>query len=255
MKRLDARISFTSSEPSDARPEPTGVWTPISRPALQDEVAARIRQMIEDGALLPGSRIPERQLCAQLGVSRTPLREAFQTLGAEGLIELQPRRGAIVKRLKPDEIDHMFQVLEELEGLAGELACTLMTEEALLAIEALHEKLMTAYKRRSRAQFFKVNQEIHGNIVAAAGNPILAQVCEGLGGQIRCIRYMSQITDAQWAIAVGQHETIMRSMKARDGKAVRSMLREHLRTKRQRVKALLADVGRPKTSPGVRHGS
>lgn len=215
----------------------------IVRPALQDEVAARIRSMIEDGALLPGNRIPERQLCAQLGVSRTPLREAYQTLGAEGLIELQPRRGAIVKLLKPDEIDHMFQVLEELEGLAGELACTLMPQESLAQLGDLHARMMSAYKRRNRSEFFRINQEIHGKIVGGAGNPILSRVCEALGGQIRCIRYMSQITDAQWKVAAEQHEGIMRSLEARDAKAVRNLLQDHLRTKRQRVKILLADIG------------
>lgn len=174
--------------------EPPG-WARIQRPALQDEVVARIRRMIDDGSLLPGSRIPERQVCERLGVSRTPLREAFQVLASQGLIELQPRRGAVVKRLRPDEIDHMFEVLAALEGLAGELACELMSEEQLARIARLHAKMMAAYKRRSRPRFFEINQEIHEEIVKASGNPVLARVYEGLSGQIRRIRYMPQITD------------------------------------------------------------
>ncbi len=215
-------------------------WTPIQRPALQDEVVARIKQMIEDGTLLPGSRIPERQLCTQLGVSRTPLREAFQVLGAQGLIELQPRRGAVVKRLKPDEVDHMFEVLEVLEGLAAELACELMPQESLARIEALHDRMMAAYRRRNRARFFAINQEIHEEIVKASGNPVLVRVCEGLGGQVRRIRYMPQITEEQWRIAAEQHEAIMGALKSRNRKALGRVLRNHLRTKRERVKSLLA---------------
>lgn len=213
---------------------------PITRPALQDEVIARIRKMIEDGTLLPGSRIPERQLCTKLGVSRTPLREAFHVLGTQGLIELQPRRGAVVKRLKPDEIDHMFEVMEALEGLAGELACELMSDEALAQIAALHQKMMSAYRRRQRARFFELNQRIHERIVKASGNPILERVYEGLSGQVRRIRYMPQITDAQWKIAADEHEAIMKALKARSKKALAKILREHLRTKRERVKGLLA---------------
>ena len=98
---------------------------------------ARIKLLIEQGVLMPGSRIPERQLCAQLGISRTPLREAFRILAAAGLLEVQPRRGATVKRLRPDEIDHMFEVLEALEGVAGELACERMSDDELAAVVAL----------------------------------------------------------------------------------------------------------------------
>lgn len=220
---------------------PSVAWAPIRRPALQDEVVARIRRMIDDGTLLPGSRIPERQVCERLGVSRTPLREAFRVLASQGLIELQPRRGAVVKRLKPDEIDHMFEVLAALEGLAGELACALMTDVQLARIGELHEKMMAAYKGRRRARFFEVNQVIHEEIVKASGNPILERVYEGLSGQIRRIRYMPRITDAQWRLAAKEHAAIMDALKARDGATVSSALREHIHTKRERVKALLAD--------------
>jgi len=212
----------------------------IVRPALQDEVVARIKQMIEDGALLPGSRVPERDICEQLGVSRTPLREAFRMLAAEGLIELEPRRGAVVKRLKADEINHMFEVLEVLEGLAGELACELMSDSELAQLESLHAKMMAAYKRRNRARFFELNQEIHERIVAAAGNPVLQRVYSGLSGQIRRIRYMPQITDAQWKLAAGEHAGIIKALKSRNRRAMGRLLREHLQTKRERVKALLA---------------
>ncbi len=109
--------------------------TPIVVPALQQEIITRIKQLIDDGVLLPGSRIPERQLCAQLGVSRTPLREAFHVLASQGLLEVQPRRGARVKKLDPKDVDHMFQVLDALEGLAGELACERMSDQQLAAIE------------------------------------------------------------------------------------------------------------------------
>jgi DNA-binding GntR family transcriptional regulator len=213
---------------------------PIARPALQDEVVARIKRMIENGTLLPGSRIPERQLCAQLGVSRTPLREAFQVLSARGILELQPRRGAVVRRLPPEEVDQMFEVLEVLEALAAERACVVMSDEALARIRSLHERMMTAYRARSRTRFFALNEEIHDEIVRASGNPVLVRVCASLGDQVRRIRYMSQITDAQWKIAVREHEAIMKALEERDARAAEKVLREHLRTKRSRVKGLLA---------------
>src|SRR5574340_272515 len=214
-------------------------WTPIVRPALQEEVVARIKQLIEDGVLMPGSRIPERQLCGQLGISRTPLREAFRVLAAAGYLELQPHRGATVKKLQPDEIDHMFEVLETLEGMAGELACDRISDKELSEIEELHRKMTSCYTRRHQRSFFEINQEIHERIVKAAANPILTRVYEGLSGQIRRIRYMAKSTDAQWAIATREHEAIMKALKARNKRALGTILRAHLKNKRQRVKSLL----------------
>lgn len=220
-------------------PSPAAL-APIVRPALQEEIVARIRQMIDDGALLPGARIPERQLCAQLGVSRTPLREAFRVLAADGILELAPRRGATVRKLEPDDVNHMFEVVEVLEALAGELACQVLSEEELAAIESLHERMMAAYARRDRRRFFTINQEIHERIVAGSGNPVLARVYAGLSGQTRRIRYMPRITEEQWRVAAKEHAEIMKALKARDAEGLGRTLRKHLRTKRERVKGLLA---------------
>ncbi len=213
---------------------------PIARLALRDEVVSQLKQMIDDGILIAGSRLPERRLCAQLGVSRTPLREAFRVLVSEGVLEVQPHRGATVKKLKAEDIDHMFQVLEVLEALAGELACVAMTDEELAQIERLHERMMKAFQQRDRRTFFKLNQQIHEAVVRAARNPALSKVYEGLSGQIRRIRYMAGNTDSQWVVAAEEHEKIMRALKDRNGKALQNLLRAHLRHKRERVKALLA---------------
>lgn len=223
----------------NVRPGHSQYWAPIVRPGLQEEVVARIKQLIEDGVLMPGSRIPERQLCGQLGISRTPLREAFHVLAAAGLLEVQPRRGATVKRLQPDEIDHMFEVLETLEGMAGELACDRMSDKDLSEVEELHKKMMSCYRQRHQRRFFEINQEIHERIVKAAANPVLTRVYEGLSGQIRRIRYLGKSTDAQWAVAAKEHEAIMEALKARNKRTLGTILRAHLRNKRQRVKSLL----------------
>jgi DNA-binding GntR family transcriptional regulator len=216
-------------------------WRPIIRPALQEEVVARIRKLIEDGVLMPGDRIPERQLCAQLGISRTPLREAFRVLATAGLLELQPRRGATVKRLQPADINHMFEVLEALEGIAGELACERMSEKELAGVEELHKKMMNYYKTRNQRRFFAINQEIHERIVKGAANPVLTQLYEGLSGQTRRIRYLGKSTNEQWAVAADEHQRLMLALRRRDKKAVGAILREHLTNKRERVKVLLAE--------------
>src|SRR5699024_7083655 len=95
----------------------------IRQSFLYDEAARRIRTMIPDGQLEPGTRVPERQLCERFGISRTPLREALKVLAAEGFVELLPNRGARVVRLSRRMLEDTFDVMSALEALSGELAC------------------------------------------------------------------------------------------------------------------------------------
>jgi len=168
------------------------------------------------------------------------MREALRALAAEGLLEIQAHRGASVRKFKPDDIDHMFQVLEVLEALAGELACEAMTPEELSEMERLHERMMKAYRRHDRRTFFKINQQIHELLVSAAHNPALTRIYEGLSGQTRRIRFMANSSDVEWSVAAEEHEKIMVALKSRRTEAVPLLLRTHLRHKRERVKTLLA---------------
>jgi DNA-binding FadR family transcriptional regulator len=81
-------------------------------PGLTSVVTARLRQMITEGLLAPGTRLNERILCEQLTVSRTPLRESLKTLAVEGLVELLPNRGAIVAQISIKEIEQTFEVMK-----------------------------------------------------------------------------------------------------------------------------------------------
>lgn len=212
---------------------------PVSRAALPNKVIVRLRQMIDEGVLIPGSRVPERRLCEQFGVSRTPMREALRALAGEGLLEIRAHRGATVRKFRPEEVDHIFQVLEVLEALAGELACGAMTPDELKEMERLHERMMKAHHRRDRRTFFKLNQEIHELLVLAAHNPPLTKIYNGLSGQTRRIRFMANCSEVEWSVAAQDHEKIIDALRSRCADAVQAILRVHLRHKRERVKVLL----------------
>ena len=108
--------------------------------SLHDELVERLRELIVESTLEPGVRVPERELCERFAVSRTPLREALKVLASEGLLELLPHRGAQVTRLTAADLDEMFPVMGALEALAGELACTWITE-AEMAAEMVGDRL------------------------------------------------------------------------------------------------------------------
>ena len=95
----------------------------ITNRSLHDQVVSKVRDLIIEGTLEPGSRIDEARLIDELGVSRTPFREALRTLAAEGLVIIRPSKGAVVRKLTPQDVFSMLEVLAHLEKLAGKLTC------------------------------------------------------------------------------------------------------------------------------------
>ena len=214
----------------------------IARRLLHEDVADRLRDLIVQGDLAPGSRLNERVLCGQLQLSRTPLREAFKTLASEGLVTLHPDRGASVTPLTVELVRHMFEVMGALEALAGELACRNSTDAQLNEIRALHYQMLVHHARGELAEYFRYNQQIHNKIVEASGNPVLAQTYRGLNAHVRRARYMANLSVERWDRAVKEHEGILNALSARDGALLQSLLREHLG---QKMLAVLAALAKP----------
>jgi DNA-binding transcriptional regulator YhcF (GntR family) len=129
--------------------------------SLHDEILTRLRDHIVEGNIPDGGRVPERQLCEMLGISRTPLREALKVLASEGLVELLPNRGARVRQLSEHDLAELFDVMGGLEGLAGRLACENITDAEIAEIERLHYEMYGFYLRRDMHGYFRINQLIH----------------------------------------------------------------------------------------------
>src|SRR4030081_1323612 len=109
--------------------------------SLHDETLTRLRDHIVEGNIPDGGRVPERQLCEMLGISRTPLREALKVLASEGLVELLPNRGARVRQLSERDLGELFDVMGGLEGLAGRLACENISDAEIAEIERMHYEI------------------------------------------------------------------------------------------------------------------
>jgi DNA-binding GntR family transcriptional regulator len=181
-----------------------------------------------EGDLPEGSRIVERELCAQLGVSRTPLREAFKVLAAEDLVAILPNRGAVVTRLGPREARDMLRVIGRLEALAGELAAAHASDDEIRAVRALHDRMIEHYNRRERMEYFRLNQEIHLEIVRLTRNEVLRTAHARLHAPMKRIRFRGNDIPENWAVAVADHEDIMDALERRDGKRLAAALQRHL---------------------------
>lgn len=212
---------------------------PIQRPSLHQEVVARIREMIYEGVLVAGERVPEKALCQRLAISRTPLREALKVLASEGLVELLPNRGARIATLTVEAVDEMFPVMGALEAVAGELACARITDVEIDEVRTLHYQMAIHHKKAELKEYFALNQRIHGKILAAASNPTLAALYGNLTARIRMARYVANLSRERWNQAMAEHEQILAALAKRDSGKLAAVLRAHLKNTCETVKEVI----------------
>lgn len=217
----------------------------IPRAGLHAQVASRLRQMLVEGAIAPGAKLNERELCELLQVSRTPLREAIKMLAAEGLVELVPHRGAIAVALDEQAVRDTFEVMGGLEALSGELAAERITDDELAEIRAMHYEMLAAYTRRDLSAYYRLNAQIHRAINAAAKNPVLSATYDRINARLQNLRFRSNQDGAKWKHAVREHEQMLEALGARDPVAMRRVLASHLKNKLDVVLELLQQQQAP----------
>lgn len=205
--------------------------TSIDRTSLHEELTDRLRTMIVEGVLPDGEKVPERELCEKLGVSRTPMREALKVLAADGLLTLEPNRGARVRAITLEDLEQVFPLMGALEALAGELACRNISEPQLVELRQTHQIMLEHFRREDMSGYFKHNQRIHELIMEAASNPTLATTYRSLAIRVRRARYLANMSKDRWQQAVNEHEEIMEALEQRDGDRLGAILKRHLENK------------------------
>jgi DNA-binding GntR family transcriptional regulator len=204
---------------------------PIARLTLPEAAAERLRGLIIEGDLAPGARLNERELSERLGVSRTPLREAFRMLAADGLLVQLPNRGAQVVALSPDDVRHAFEVMASLESLSGELAAQRVTEVDIAQMRGMQAEMEAAHAQHDLPAYYRINRAIHDRINAIAGNPILTQTFRTLNMRLHALRFRSNLVADKWDRAVVEHRCMIDALAARDGARLRDILSRHLKSK------------------------
>lgn len=207
---------------------------------LHAAVVAQLQRMIVEGVLAPGTRLNERLLCDKLGVSRTPLREAFRVLAARGLVSLLPNRGAIVLQLSTHDIAETFEVISGLEAMSGELACARITDAEVNEIRALHFEMLACHAKRDLPGYYRLNHLIHDAINRAARNDVLRQTYTTINSRLQALRFRSNFDRDKWDDAVREHCQMIEALDARDGPRLAAVLRAHVLKKCACVLALQA---------------
>lgn len=225
--------------PSQA-PSPNTQATTAARAAnLADELIVRIRRAIYQGVYVPGQRLVEADLIEHFKTSRGPAREALRRLSAEGIVQLVPNRGAMVRRLGIKEMDDLFRIREALEGLAARLAAERLAdpkvrprfEKALKAIDVgTLDELPEAFGER--------NRRFHQLIFDFADNEQLLRSLQQMQLPLMRLQVRASIDRSFREHSVREHEDVARALLAADPDRAELAMRAHLRGARQRVVAL-----------------
>jgi DNA-binding GntR family transcriptional regulator len=235
-KRLEER---QKERKLDAHSMDGPLLRPFKRVSLHAELLERLRDLIIEGTLAPGSKINELQLCQKLGVSRTPLREAIKSLSSEGLIELVAGRGALIKTLSRRDVQEMLAVLSTLEVMAGRLACRNATKKQIEHLRTLHDKMMGCYKQGDRLEYYKHNQAIHSLIVQLSGSQFLASLHDTIQSRLKRIRFLGNEEPAEWQGAVAEHQEMIKAFEAQNEDHLVAVLARHLERTWDRVQSVL----------------
>ena len=220
---------------SSPQTEPVPSSEAVDRRTLPATIADRLREMIIEGELAADTRLNERALCDRLQVSRTPLREAFRLLAADGLVRIQPNRGAHVVALSEKDIRESFEVMGALEALSGELACQRITDQEIAEIKALTYEMQACHARQNLSSYYHVNRAIHDRINGAGHNDLLSQVYKNINLRLQNLRFRSNLNHDKWDRAMQEHLEMADALASRDGPRLAQIMREHLRRKGEAV--------------------
>ena len=193
--------------------------------ALYEEVAELLRQRIFRRELEPGSWIDELKIAEELGISRTPLREALKVLAAEGLVTMKVRRGAYVTEVSDKDLADVYHLLSLLESDAAGVVAERATAIQLEELKSLHDDLETAVNDRDR--FFAINEQFHMRLLEMADNRWRQQMVADLRKVMKLNRHNSLLKTGRIDESLKEHRAIMAALLAHQRDQATRRMQEH----------------------------
>ena len=195
---------------------------------LAEKIADRLRRSILRGQLRPGAQVKERDIAADMGASRTPVREAIRILAKEGLAELRPSRSPIIAIADVVEFAEKTEVLIALEKLAARLACTNASNAQIARIAKLVRHMDEHFDTADTLDMFEVDMAFHSAIAEASCNSALAETQGTFLRQLWRVRYVTTLRRRNRERVVGEHSQILEAIKRRDAAAAEDAIDKHL---------------------------
>jgi len=195
---------------------------------MSDAVYRVLRHCIIDGSLASGSRLQEEKLAKEMGVSRTPVREALRKLEAEEFVVARPRKGLVVCALSEEDLVEIFQVREALEGMAARLAATNAAPPAVAGLDRLVAEMETAASGDAN-HLRDLTGEFHLAVARASGNSRLVRMIGKLQDRVRQFGNSTLFLPDQPGAAIEEHRALLEMIKAKDADGAEEIVRRHRR--------------------------
>ena len=208
-------------KPASSRSDPRGL-------TRADEVRAVLEEDIFTGRLRPGTRMDEESLAQRFNISRTPIREAIMQLVHVGLVEKQPRHGAVVAQLKLYRMVQMFEVLSEIEGLCARYAARRMSEEERQNLRDLHDQSRQLVEQRDLDRYYAVNRNLHELIRAGSHNEPLQEIAHGLATRLAPYRRFQLNHPSRLEESYEEHVALVDAILAGDPDGAYAAMRRHV---------------------------
>ncbi|WP_236791794.1 GntR family transcriptional regulator [Amycolatopsis sp. GM8] len=201
--------------------------THVAAPVRLQAVEA-IRAEIISGALVPGQRLVERELCERLDVSRNTIREACRQLEAEGFLVIPPHKGPVVARLTDDEARAIYEVREALECFAVRLFVERASDDVVARLEAVLAKLRAAHESGRVTRMLSSKNQFYDVLYSGAGNEILHAQARLLHGRLAQLRARSLSHDGRPGASIDEIAAVVARIAARDADGASALWREHI---------------------------
>lgn len=207
---------------------------------IADTIREELEQMIVTGQFADGERLDEVKLSENFKVSRTPLREAFQSLCASGLVELVPHRGAFIRHPSFIELVEMFDVMAELEAACGTRAVRRITDKQLADIHKTIFECEKALQSEDGDKYYRANETFHNLIYEASGNSFLASQAKQLHRRLKPFRRMQLRVRGRLPQSMHEHHQIVAALESGNAELAASTLREHVAIQGEKFHDLMA---------------
>jgi DNA-binding GntR family transcriptional regulator len=199
--------------------------------AAVDRAYAALREKIFSGELAAGDRLKEREICNELEVSRTPVREALRKLQADGLVVIEPRRGGVVAGINATDAEEIYSLGILLEGFGAGLAAKRATEEDLAELGQIITTMENALRNdspASRSAYLELDNDLHRRIVQITGNRHLGQLIRQVVGLPILIQAFTHYSHADLLRSLQQHRAIVAALRAGDAEWAEAAMRAHI---------------------------
>jgi len=202
---------------------------------LRDRIASSIRDSIIEGKIKPGERLMEPDVAKTLGVSRTPLREAFLQLESEGFLMVNPRKGALVTETSSKDAKETYEIKGAMEALAARLAADNITDDQIDEIIDINKKMesIAQSKKKDYKSFLELNSLFHQKIYECGGNSKLSRMINTLRNQTLRYNYIYLSLLSHLDESVAEHSEIINALKNRKPEEAEAYVKKHNDSARQ----------------------